>query len=170
VSVSAILKFLGLAKDRLLGSTGLTNNSKLTTTFKIEDPKINRSYLMTIDTIIAKNIQAVTRVLKSQRLEDADLYVISETIKSKKLTYQFDKKKTGQVNLDLAFKPLGSTTDSLKWDNTDGGALSYTMPKDLIIFYKAYKLLYLHGADGDDIKTGEQINSSELLFTARKSK
>jgi hypothetical protein len=106
--------------------------------------------------------------LKNQNLENADVYVVFETIKASKITYDFSRSKIGKATLDLAFKNIASTADSLTWNNSGSGSLSYDLKKDLNVFYKIFKIEVLPGAAGMNFKRGELINDPELLYTSKK--
>lgn len=167
VSLGAIIKFLGLPNLNATASAGLNNQTKVTTTFSLDNPKLSRAFLTSLDTALTAQKVSLRSALTSQNLQNADLYVVFEAIKTNKMTYDFSKSKIGSATLNGVFKEIASTNDSIKWNKSGSGSLTYELNKDLTIFYKVVKINVLPGAAGMDFKHGAVVTSPELIYTSR---
>ncbi|WP_428229148.1 hypothetical protein [Flavobacterium sp.] len=169
MSLGALIKFLGVPNVNITANADLNNTTKVTTTFALENPKVSRAFLTKLDSEITEKKESIKTVLISQNLQNADVYVILETIKTSKVTYDFSKSKIGKASLDAVFQNIASTEDSFKWNNSGSGSLSYDLKKDLTVFYKIFKIEVLPGAAGMDLKRGVLVKDSELIYTSKLS-
>jgi len=169
MSFGALIKFLGAPDVNMTASADLHNTTKVTTTFSLENPKVSRAFLTKLDSEITEKKESIKTVLISQNLQNANVYVIFETIKASKVTYDFSKSKIGKASLDAVFQNIASTEDSFKWNNSGSGSLSYDLKKDLTVFYKIFKIEVLPGAAGMDLKRGVLVKDSELIYTSKLS-
>lgn len=169
ITFGALLKFLGIKNFNIPANADYNNNTKVTTTFKLENPRIARAYLITLDSVLSKNKDAIRNVMKNQNLDASQLYVILEVIKSNKMTYDFSKSKLGNADLNAVFSTIGSVNDSLKWNNSGKKSLNYDLKTPLNVFYKLYKLNVLGGINGNgDIIRGNLVKEDELVYMSKK--
>jgi hypothetical protein len=169
VSLAAILKFTGLEKLQLKAGVGINNQNKVNVVFAVNEPKLSRALLTDIDEAIDKSQQKIESSLRRHSLENAKLYVVSETIKSSKLVYDFNKSNLGNGSLEATFKEVISTGDSLKWDGRKIGSLSYDLKKEMIVFYKIFQINVEPGGTRLKFRRGASAQKSELVYTTSKN-
>jgi hypothetical protein len=170
VTYGGILSFMGLSNLDLTADLTINNNTKLDMIFALDNPTYSTSDLVRLDTQLEKSKPIIIKALTDNHLENAKIYVILETIKSKKLTYVFDKTKIDTVKLNANFKKIISLTPKANWNNHDSSSLSYNTETELSVFYKLFKISVLPGAVQIDIKRGSQVSDNEMIFAAPQTR
>ncbi|MET0464095.1 MAG: hypothetical protein ABW007_13115 [Chitinophagaceae bacterium] len=168
VTLGALVKFLGLPSLALTANASINSNTKLTTTFAMDNPTLSQVLLVPLDSALQARKTIIGKALVNQHLENAKVYVIFQTIKARKLTYDFTKTKVGIASLDAVFSKIASTNDSLKWNNTGKGSLSYDLKKNLSVFYKMFQVDVFPGAAGLEIRRGAPVTAGEEVYTSVK--
>lgn len=163
ISFGAILGFLGLSSLNMTSNDSIDNDRKITTTFSFSSPLINRGFLVTLDSAIDLNKAAIKRSIIDQHLENARIYVILETIKTKNLIYDFKKSNIGDAKLSANLQKIASINPNAKWDAGTTSSLDYDSDKELTVFYKLFQIDVLSGITGTiEIQRGSLVNTPEL--------
>ena len=165
VAFGSLLKFVNKPKDSLSANFAFNSFNKVTTTFNLENAKINRTYLISIDTALRAHLGTLKRLIIQYHLDSSGLYIINETIKTSKFSYEFSKSQKGNTDLNLAFKSYVVTNDSIKWNNSNGGKLSFDLKTPVNVFYKITKLDILNSPDGIVIRIGKEVKDVNELNT-----
>ena len=167
VTFGALLKFFGISNFKIPINAGFNNKTKIKTKFKLVNPRISRAYLTTLDSVLSKDKSKIRDALKRQNLDESQLYIIFETIKTNKMTYEFSKDKIGNTQLNAVLSNVATMNDSLKWNNRTDKTLSYELNSPLTVFYKLFRINVLDGIIGNgEIKRGDLVTESELIYSS----
>jgi hypothetical protein len=168
-SVGALLEFLGADQVNLTANANVNINRDVVYKIELGESALERIALLNIAAELENTKQLIKSFSATNNMADYTFYIITEAVKSKKMKYSFDTKKTGEIGLKAELDKIVTAKPNVKWDNADNFLLSFELPAPLYVYSKYFTLNVETQVTGETkFAIGKVVGTNEPVYNKTK--